>query len=82
MHTFLNDPIDVIATFTKNKVRPIRMRWQDRLYEIKQVHLVHEGREGTKRLFYFSVSDEANAFKLKLDTEILEWRLIELYADG
>ena len=82
MHTFLDDPIDVLATFTRNRVRPLKMRWQDKTYDIKQVNLIHTGREGTKRLFYFSVSDDANAFKLKLDPDILEWRLVELYADG
>ncbi len=82
MHTFLDDPIDVLATFTRNRVRPLKMRWQDKTYDIKQVNLIHTGREGTKRLFYFSVSDNTNAFKLKLDPDILEWRLVELYADG
>ncbi|MEK7105420.1 MAG: hypothetical protein AAB865_01920 [Patescibacteria group bacterium] len=82
MYEFLDDPVDVLATFTRNRVRPLRMRWQDKTYDIKRVNLIHTGREGTKRLFYFSVSDDANAFKLKLDPEILEWRLVELYADG
>lgn len=82
MHTFLDDPIDVVVTFTKKHVRPLRMRWQEKLYEIKHVNMIHSGREGNKRLFYFSVSDDTNSFKLKLDPEILEWRLVELYVDG
>lgn len=60
----------------------MRMRWQEKNYDIKHVNLIHTGREGTKRIFYFSVSDDANAFKLKLDPDVLEWRLVELYTDG
>lgn len=81
MHSFLNDPVDVLVTFTRNRVRPMRLRWGDHSYDIKHVNFIHAGREGQKKLFYFSVSDDTNAFKLKLDPEILEWRLVEMYND-
>lgn len=82
MHEVLNDPIDVIVSFADNRVFPKCMRWNMRDYEIRNVNLVHSAREGTKKVFFFSVSDSSNAFKLRLDTELLEWRLVEVYADG
>ena len=82
MHQFLNDPIDVTASFCQNRVTPKHMRWNEREYQIDQVNLVHTAREGQKRIFYFSVSDAANYFKLKLDPEYLEWHLVELYTSG
>jgi len=82
MHELLNDPIDVVVTFSDNRVRPKKIRWDGREYDIKQVNLIHAASEGAKRLFFFSVSDDANFFKLRLDTELLEWRLVELYSDG
>ncbi len=82
MHEMLNDPIDVTVTFKDNRVLPRAMRWNERDYKIDNVNLVHTAREGHKRIFYFSVSDAANYFKLKLDPEFLEWRLVELYTDG
>ncbi len=82
MHEILNDPVDVIVSFSENRVIPKRLRWNKKNYEVKRVNLVHSAREGTKRIFYFSVSDLTNYFKLRLDTDLLEWRLIELYADG
>lgn len=82
MYTVLNDPVEVMVSFARNKVRPMRMRWNERNYDFRQVHLIHAAREGTKRVFYFSLSDTANAFKLKLDPDVLEWRLVELYTDG
>ncbi len=82
MHEILNDPIDVTVTFKDNRVFPRVMRWNQRDYPIKNVNLVHTSREGTKRVFFFSVSDTKNYFKLRLDPEFLEWRLVELYSDG
>ena len=82
MHEMLNDPIDVMVAFKDNRVLVRAMRWNERNYKIDQVNLVHTAREGSKRVFYFSVSDTANYFKLKLDPELLEWRLVELYTDG
>ncbi|MBI2475459.1 hypothetical protein HYV69_03490 [Candidatus Uhrbacteria bacterium] len=79
MHEFLNDQIDVIASFCQNRVIPKRIRWNERDYDISNVNLVHTAREGQKRIFYFSVSDNTNYFKLKLDPEYLEWHLVELY---
>lgn len=81
-HEFVNEPVDMLVTFRENRVIPKRMMWNAREYDIKSVNLVHTAREGTKRVFYFSVSDLTNYFKLKLDPEFLEWRLVETYTDG
>lgn len=82
MHEFLHDPIDVVVSFSNNRVLPRQMRWNQKDYKIEQVNLVHSAREGQKRVFYFSISDTVNYFKIKLDPECLEWHLVELYTDG
>jgi nucleoside-diphosphate-sugar epimerase len=81
MHQLLNDPIDVFVSFSGHRVRPRKFVWDGRDYDVKTVNLIHAAREGGKRLFYFSVSDAVNYFKLKLDTELLEWHLVEVYAE-
>ena len=81
MHQLLNDPIDVLVEFNNQKIRPRRVRWGNHIYEMNSVNLIHGAREGEKRIFYFSVSDTANFMKLRLDTETLQWRLVELYTD-
>ncbi len=81
MHTYLNDPVDVTVDFANKRIRPRDVRWDGKTYTMQTVNLVHGAREGAKRIFYFSVSDDANFMKLRLDTETLEWRLVELYTD-
>ena len=92
-HALIDEPVDMLVSFRDNRVIPKRMRWNMRDYDIKTVNLVHTAREGAKRVFYFSISDGftsarggsasgGNYFKLKLDPESLEWRLVETYTDG
>ena len=78
MHEFLDDPVDVVVSFNEHRVQPNRLRWHGRVYDIKDVNLIHSAREGDKRVFYFSVSDLTNYFKLRLDTDLLEWKLVEI----
>lgn len=80
MYEVVNDPINVTADFRENRVRPLSMTWSGHDYTIEQVHLVHTARQGNKKLFFFSVSDSSTYFKLQLDPEFLEWRLVE-FAD-
>ena len=82
MHELINDPIDVLVSFSQNRIIPKQFDWNQKTYDIKTVNLVHSVREGTKKIFYFSVSDLTNYFKLRLDAEFLEWQLVELYTDG
>ena len=49
---------------------------------MERVNLIHATNEGERRVFYFSVSDRNHDFKLRLDTEALQWKMVELYADG
>lgn len=81
MYQLLNDPIDVLVDFSDKRARPRRVRWDNRIYDMQTVNLIHAAHEGTKRIFYFSVSDTNNFMKLRLDTETLEWRLVEIYTD-
>jgi len=81
MHELLNDPIDVCVDFMGHRVRPTIVKWGTKTYPMKSVNLVHSAREGTKKIFYFSVSDQSNFMKLRFDPETMEWRLVEIYTD-
>ncbi|TAK05637.1 hypothetical protein EPO33_00615 [Patescibacteria group bacterium] len=81
MQTLCDDPVSVVVAFTDDgKVRPWKIRWGNALYHVRRVNMVHGSREGRTRIFYFSCSNDTNAWKLRLDTETLEWRMVEHYA--
>lgn len=81
MHEYLNDPIDVSVDFIDHRVCPRVINWDNREYKMKKVNLIHSTNENGQHVFYFSVSDDTNFMKLRLDTKVLEWRIVELYTD-
>lgn len=81
MQTLTNEPVSVIVAFTDGTVRPWKIKWGQKFYSVKRVNLIHGTHEGRNRIFYFSCSDDGNAWKLRFDTETLEWRLVEYYTE-
>ena len=82
MYEKIDQPIQVVASFAGKKVVPHSFVWGQRRYTVKSVNLVHTEGSGARVLFHFSVSDEANTFKLCFNPRDLTWRLEEVYADG
>ncbi len=80
-HQKYNDPIDVLASFSGTKAVPHVIKWGRHRYNLEKVNLVHIANEGLNKIFYFSVSDKINFFKLRFDASNLEWRLLELYSE-
>lgn len=74
------DEIEVIATFNKDGVFPRVIKWGKRQYKILKVNLVHTIKEGAVLIYFFSVSDEANAWKLGFSTETLHWWVEDYHA--
>ena len=75
-----NETVEVIVSFNKNGVMPKVMKWGSARYKISQVNLVHTIKEGLVRIYFFSISDGANAWKLGFNTENLSWWIEDHYA--
>tara|TARA_Y100000590_G_C15613684_1_gene974876 strand:+ start:268 stop:516 length:249 start_codon:yes stop_codon:yes gene_type:complete len=82
MHELVNDPIDVIAVFKGTYAEPKVIKWNRRKYRIQSVDFKHSIIEGDRRMHYFSVSNASNYMKIRLDTETLQWRILEIYHEG
>jgi len=78
----LNDPIDVLVKFTGQRVVPEFFKWRGKTYRIEKLNLVHKERDGNDKIYYFSVSDEVNFFRLAFFTRDLSWRIEELFYEG
>ncbi|MFA6503753.1 MAG: hypothetical protein WCT54_02245 [Patescibacteria group bacterium] len=77
MYQNINEPIEVVVLFKGKRVEPVFFKWGNRQYRVKRVNLVHTERQGRDKQYIFSVSDEANAFRLRFSTETLKWTLEE-----
>ncbi len=79
MYHEIHEPIDVMVAFRADKkVEPVVFKWGGRHYKVSRVNLVHSERRGREKVYIFSVSDKANAFRLKFSTETLKWDLEEM----
>lgn len=76
---FLNERIDVVATFGTglNPCVPIKFRRRNgRVIEISEIGLRHPTVAGKRMLHMFDVTDGGADYRLELDAEHLTWRLI------
>jgi hypothetical protein len=78
MYHSVNEPIDVIVAFKAGKAEPAVFKWNGKHYRIRKINLVHTERKGRDKQYIFSVSDGANAFRLRFHTETLKWELEEM----
>jgi hypothetical protein len=78
MYSSVAEPIEVLVAFRGNRVEPMTFKWGKRYFYVKKVNLVHAERRGREKIVIFSVSDDANAYRLSFSTETMKWQLEEL----
>lgn len=82
MHEKINEPVEVLVKFNQTKVEPTFFKWRGKTYRVEKINMVHKERLGNDKIYYFSVSDNANFFRLAFSTADLSWKLEELYYDS
>lgn len=74
----IHEPIAVVTDFGGNKKPKIlSFTWQGREYKVKETNLVVRANKGREKVWMFHVSNERAAFKLRLDSDTLDWWLEE-----
>lgn len=78
----LDEQIDVLVKFGHKNILPVFFKWRGKTYRIEKLNLVHKERDGDDKIYYFSVSDKTNYFRLAFFTRDLSWRIQELFFEG
>lgn len=78
----INEKIKVAAVFDGTRVIPKWFFWDCEKHEIETVEHVWRSRQGETPLLFFSVTDGANVFEIRLDQKKLEWVLEKVYLEG
>jgi len=71
---------EVLALFNGKGLVPYILKIGGKKYNIREVNLVHTISDGLVRIYFFSVSDEVNFWKLGFNTETLTWWVEEEYS--
>jgi hypothetical protein len=79
----INEKVSVITLYNHqtNRVSPKKIKWNGKIYPINLIGYHHRYQEGNKLIHIFSVSNRNLFFRLKFDTQNLEWILEEI-SDG
>jgi hypothetical protein len=77
----IGETISVVASFDlPYKIRPVRFRWNGKLFEVKDITYAWQTKEGRNRIYHFSISNGKTLYELSFDTSSLLWRLEKLEA--
>jgi hypothetical protein len=72
----IREPVDVIALFRGRALLPLRFRWKQRTYSIRQVNGGWRTDEGASRFHHFAVMSEGpDVYELSYNERSQEWRI-------
>ena len=77
----VDERVSVLASFNQGPrntivVLPLVMRWAGRRYSMDKFGLYHPERRGTRLIHIFSFMASESTYKVELDPDTLEWRLV------
>lgn len=75
----VREKVDVLASFAGGQIRPRAFLWKKRRYNLEKINLAYRARDGRDVVYFFTVSDEDNSYKLSFRPRELSWELLELY---
>lgn len=83
MIEYINEKVSVVSSYNheQNRFIPYKIRWRLREYFIKKLAYYHKIHEGRNLIHIFHVTDGNLDFRLRLDSENLDWTLEEI-SDG
>lgn len=79
----IDQKVDVVTISKQGQgiVVPIRLKWNQKIFTIRKIGLRHPVREGKTLYHIFTCTDGTMDFRLKYNTENLQWNLEEV-SDG
>jgi len=72
--TIIDEPIEVIALFNHG-IKPLRFRWNDRVYKVREVTFSWTTMSGSAVILHFSAYDGATLYELSYNQSTLKWTL-------
>lgn len=78
----IQEIIDVWVLFEKNLIKPFSFLWRSRQIKIDKINLIHTSKNGASVFYHFSISSGGNFYRLKFDTNKMNWILEASECDG
>jgi hypothetical protein len=82
MYHTIHEPIQVAGVYEQSRFRPMKFRWQNRLYVIHEICTVHDFRDGSVNKRRFSVTSSGNVYLLEFDRYRETWFLEQVWVEN
>ncbi len=79
MFTKINEQIEVLVAYTKEKVVPLTFSWKNKKYIVKNINFRHSFKEGKENFYQFSISTGSEFFKIIFNSSTNKWFLREAF---
>jgi hypothetical protein len=70
--------ISVHAEFSNHKIRIVDFVWKQKTYKVDNINMIAKARRGRELVWVYYVSNIHGAYKLRFDTEAMQWWLDEV----
>jgi hypothetical protein len=77
------EPIEVISLFNEGKIRPLRFKWNGRIYKVNKINGHWVNPQGYTKQHHFSlIADSSDYFEILMDTSNFEWQIARVCLEG
>ena len=77
------ETVEVITLFKGGKIKPLRFKWNGRIYKINQIHGHWTSPQGYNKQYHFSlITDNSDYFEIIFDTSNFEWQIARVCLEG
>ena len=74
----IHEPVSTYVFSRQGRTKIKAFEWNGRIYQMTGDNLITRARKGTTPVYLFSVSNNKGAYKLRFDTDTLNWWLEEI----
>jgi len=79
----INEQIEIIAYFTSGKLKPLRIRWKNKVYRVREVCSLWTEDHGQEQKTHVTVQVTTDDYmELLYDNATFKWKLIRVYLAG
>lgn len=78
-YEYIHQPITVKGVFDSKMLKLESFIWNNHIYKVKEHCLISKASKGITPIWLYSVMTDDGSYKLRLDTDTLNWWLEEVY---
>jgi len=82
MYQTIHENVEMAGVYTQAKFMPKKFKWKNRVYQVQEVTLVADIKDGGVKKRLFSLLSKGEVYRLIFDRDNEKWWLEEKWVDG